>query len=266
MDVNTPDRTGRINADGLDVYYEGYGAGPGRPLVILHGGFMSSAALGPLPAALAVDRPVIAFDLEGHGRTRDLDRPLGADQMGRDVGAAIRALGLGPVDLIGFSMGGAAAQRTAFHHPDLVRRLVLISTSYSNDGFQPGITAMWPSMSAEGFKGTPMEGLYAQTAPEPDRWPVFVDKMKQMMIGFEGWPKSDLQAIKAPVLLMLGDADLIRLDHAVEMFGLLGGGQGSGMGGASPSRLAVLPGVTHFDILYRLDLLSPMIQPFLAEA
>ena len=248
--------------NGLKIYYEVHGQG--RPLVLLHGGLMNIPALGPLLPALAAGRQVVAVELEGHGRTRDLDRPLSLDQMTTDVAGLINQLGLRDADVFGFSMGGAVAMRLASRHAELVRKLVLVSTGYSNDFFYPSVLAQWPGLSAEGLKGTPMETAYLQTAPDPARWPVFIDKMKQMMLGTAPLQPAEIGAIKAPTLLMLGDADLIRPEAAVDMFRLLGGARpDGGMAGLPESRFAVLPGTTHFDILYRLDLLLPMVSQFL---
>lgn len=248
--------------NGLNMYYEVHGAG--QPLVLLHGGFMTIEALGPLLPSLAQTRRVIAVELEGHGRTADLDRPLSPEQMAEDVAGLLRQLGIAQTDVFGFSLGGQTALRLAMRHPDLVRKLVLASTTYGNDGFYPSVVASWPGMSPEVLAGTPMEQAYARTAPNPEHWPVFVDKMKHALMDFEGWPAADVQSITAPTLLLLGDADVVRPEYAVEMFRLLGGArEDGGVGGVPQSQLAVLPGTTHFSMLYRTDLLLPIVTPFL---
>lgn len=248
--------------NGLKMYYEIHGTG--RPLVLLHGGFMVIEALGTLLPALAQNRQVIAVELEGHGRTADLDRPLSYDQMAEDVAGLIRQLGIKQADLFGFSLGGLIALRLTVRYPELVRKLVLVSAIYSNEGYYPATMAGWPTMSAEAFAGSPAEQLYTQVAPNPAHWPVFIDKIKHTMMSFKGWPASDIQSIKLPTLLLLGDADLVRPEYAVEMFRLLGGArEDGGMQGVPDSQLAILPGTTHFDILDRLDLLLPIVTPFL---
>jgi pimeloyl-ACP methyl ester carboxylesterase len=192
--------------------------------------------------------------MEGHGRTADLDRPLSYEQMAEDVAALLGRLAIKQADVFGFSLGGATALRLAIRHPDLVRKLVTVSASYNNEGFYPSIVAGWPYMSAQ---------AYAQTAPNPKHWPVFVENVKHALIDFRGWPAADIQSIKAPTLLMLGNSDLIRPEYAVGMFRLPGGGTADGdKGGIASSQLAVLPGTTHFNILYRTDLLLPIVQPF----
>lgn len=253
---------GYATVDGLTMYHEIHGAG--RPLLLLHGGFMTVDALGPLLPALATSRQVIAVELEGHGRTADLDRPLSAEQMAEDVAGLLGQLGVARADVVGYSLGGMVGLRLASKHPELVRRLVAISAVYSNDGYYPAIVAGWRGMSAAALAGTPMERAYAETAPNPAHWPVFVEKVQHALMDFPGWPAADIAAIEAPTLLVIGDGDLVRPEHAVEMLRLLGGApEDGGMGAPPRSQLAVLPGTTHFNILYRTDLLLPIVGPFL---
>ena len=255
-------KQGYETVNGLKMYYEIHGNG--RPLVLLHGGFMSIDAMAPLLTALARDHQVIAVELEGHGRTADLPRPLSYDQMADDVAELLGQIGIKEADFFGFSMGGATALKVAIRHPNVVRRLVVASVSYKKDGFYPSVTAMWPGMSPDGFKGTPMEAEYMRLAPDKSHWPVFVNKMKTAMLNTQDWPAAEIESIKAPTLLLVGDADLIRPEHAVEMFHLLGGAQpDGGMGGIPTNQLAVVPGTSHFTMVYRIDLLIPIVTPFL---
>jgi pimeloyl-ACP methyl ester carboxylesterase len=255
--------TGRYAlVNGLNMYYEIHGEG--QPLVLLHGGFMVIEAMEPLLSLLAQSSQVIAVELEGHGRTADLDRPLSTEQMAHDVAGLIEQLGLAQTDVLGFSLGGRVALRLTIQRPDLVRKLVVISAGYSNDGFYPMTMVGWPSLSHEALAGTPMEQAYAQTAPDPSRWPSFVGKIREALMSFKGWSPEEIRAIKVPTLLVLGDADFIRPEYAVEMFRLLGGApEHGGMGELPQSQLAVLPGTTHFNILDRTDLLLPIVTPFL---
>jgi pimeloyl-ACP methyl ester carboxylesterase len=246
----------------LQMYYEIHGAG--EPLVLLHGGFMNIDAMEPLLPALAQRRQVIAPDLEGHGRTTHLDRPLHYTHMADGVADLLRQLGIEQADVVGFSMGGMAALRLAMRHPNVVRRLVAVSSPYSTAGFYPAATAGWPEMSAEGFVGTPMEQSYLLRAPHPERWPAFVNKMREMMMSFDGWSAADIASIKAPTLLVVGDADLIRPEHTIELLRMLGGArEDGGMGELPAAQLAVLPHTTHFNILDRVDLLLPIVLSFL---
>ena len=256
----------------LKLYYQLHGeAQPqskNRPLLVLHGGFMTIEAMGPILPALAKGRQVIAVDLEGHGRTVDLDRPLNLDQMAADLAALLKQLGVEKADMLGFSMGfsmgGGVALRIAAAEPQLVAKLAVISAHHKMDAYYPSIRAMWPGMTVQGFTGTPMEKAYLDTAPDPKRWPVFVEKMKQMMLSSTDWPDAKVQSIKTPTLLIAGDADLFRPESMVELFRLLGGARpDGGMAGLPASQLAILPGATHFGILYRTDLLLPIIVPFL---
>jgi len=248
----------------LSMYYEIHGTG--TPLVLLHGGLMTIEALVPLLPALAQSHSVIVPELEGHGRTADLDRPLSYEQMAEDVAVLLEQLEIKQADFIGYSLGGTVALQIAMRHPDLVHKLVVVSAPYSQEGYYPSVIAGWPDLSAEAFAGTAVEQAYFQTAPDPEHWPVFLEKVKHALMSFKGWPASDIQVIKAPTLIILGDDDVMRPEHAVEMFHLLGGARVEGSMTKVPrSQLAVLPGTTHFNILYRLELLLPVITPFLEE-
>ena len=264
--ANTTAQTGYAPLkNGLNLYYEIHGAG--QPLLLMPGGFMTIDALGPLLPALAQTRQVIAVELEGHGRTADLDRSLSYEQMAEDVAGLLGHLGIARADVFGFSLGGITGLRLAIRRPELVRKLVAASVIYSNEGYYASIVAGWPSMSHQALAGTPMEQVYAQTAPNPEHWPVFVDKVKHALMDFEGWPPEDIQSILAPTLLLFGDADIIRLEYAVEMFRLLGGGVPGDFVGLPQSQLAVLPGTGHgippTGLASRADLLLPIVEPFL---
>jgi pimeloyl-ACP methyl ester carboxylesterase len=215
--------------------------------------------------ALATTRQVIAVELQAHGHTADIDRPLSHEQMADDIAALIKYLGLANADIFGYSMGGEVAWQTAIRHPDVVRRLVVVSAPCKNAGWHPDVVTGREAMSAEAMTGTIMHEAYVNTAPNPTYWPKMVAKMKQFnaTAGDYDWSK-DVAAIKALTLIVIGDADFVRLDHAAEMFGLLGGGKVDwGMGGVPKPRLAVLPGTTHFTIFARTDLLLPILTPFL---
>ena len=240
--------------DNLKMYYEIHGAG--RPLLLLHGGLMTIDTLGPILPALARTRQVIAVELEGHGHTADLERPLRYAQMAEDVANLLGQLGRRPVDILGYSLGGTVSLHLALRHPALVRKLVVASAPYSQDGFYPGVIAAWANLSAERFAGTLVAEAYARSAPEPRHFPIFVEKMKQALINFEDLARADIQSLTALTLLVLGDADIVLPEYALEMFRLLGGG-------ATRAQLAVLPGTKHLDLIGRVDLLLPILLPFL---
>jgi pimeloyl-ACP methyl ester carboxylesterase len=249
----------------LDMYYEVHGEGP--PLLLLHGAYMTADMMAPLATGLARTRRVIVPEQQGHGRTADVDRPITYEQMADDTAALAQSLELEQADVVGYSMGGGVALRLAIQHPGLVRRLVVASAGYRYDGMPAEAIAMFPSISAEMFAGSPMEEAYQRLAPDPGRFPVLVDKLKTLDTTDFAWD-DDLPRIAAPMLIVLGDSDGVRLEHAVELFKLRGGGVMGDLSGMPESQLAVLPGTSHFippghGLLDRLDWLLAMIPPFL---
>jgi pimeloyl-ACP methyl ester carboxylesterase len=253
--------------NGLNMYYEIHGAG--EPLVVLHGAYMTIDAMGEVVPQLAKSRQVIAVELQGHGRTADIeDRPITYEQMADDIAALLRHLAIEKADVFGYSMGGGVALQVAIRHPEAVRKLVVASASYTSDGMHPELLEMIPTITPEVFAGSPIEEAYLRTAPRPEDFPTLVTKLKQLDMEPFAWLPEDIRGIAAPTLLIIGDSDAIRLEHAVEMFRLLGGGVMGDMGGLPKSQLAVLPGTTHFvppgsGVLDRADWLVPMIGEFL---
>ena len=252
--------------NGLRMYYEIHGMG--QPLVVLHGAYMTIDAMGEVVPELAGSRQVIAVELQGHGRTADIDRPLTYEQMADDIAALLRHLVIEKADCFGYSMGGGVALQVAIRHPEVVRKLVVASASYTSDGMHPELLEMIPSITPEAFAGSPIEDEYLRTAPNPDDFPKLVAKLKQLDMEPFAWPSEDIQGIVAPTLLIVGDSDAVRLEHAVELFRLLGGGVMGDLAGLPQSQLAVLPGTTHFvppgsAVLDRADWLLSMIPPFL---
>ncbi|WP_031158362.1 alpha/beta fold hydrolase [Streptosporangium roseum] len=237
--------------NGLSLYFEEHGSG--EPLVLLHGGFGSGEMFAPILPTLAEGRRVILVDLQGHGRTADVDRPLRPELMADDIAALIKHLGLAQADMMGYSLGADVALRATVQHPQAVRRLVLVSTPFRRDGWHPEVVAAMDRMSAEAaemMKQSPIYELYSRLAPRPQDWPVLIGKMAEMKKQDYDWA-SEIPSITAPTLLVFGDADAVRPAHMVEFYGLLGGGlRDAGWDGAGRSiaRLAVLPGATHYDI------------------
>ena len=251
--------------NGLNIYYEMYGTG--QPLVLLHGAYMTIDAMGEVVPALAETRQVIAVELQGHGRTAHVDRPLSYEQMADDVATLIEHLVIEKADVFGYSMGGSVPLQVAIRHPEVVRKLVVASASYTSDGMHPELLEMIPTLTPEAFAGSPVEEAYLRTAPNPDDFPTLVAKLKRLDMEPFAWPPEDIRGIAAPTLLIVGDFDAIRLEHAVELFRLLGGVMGD-LAGLPKSQLAVLPGTTHFvppggAVLDRADWLLSMIPPFL---
>src|SRR5215213_6863094 len=264
--ANTNPQTGYAPVNGLEMYYEIHGTG--RPLVVLHGAYMTIDSMGEVVPELAKTRRVIAVELQGHGRTADIDRPLSYEQMADDTAALLQHLGIEQADVFGFSTGGGVALQLAIRHPEVVRKLVVASASYSSDGMHPELLEMTPTITPEAFAGSPIEEAYLRSAPHPEDFPTLVAKMKQMDLKPFAWPEEDIRGIAAPTLLIVGDSDAIRLEHAVDLFRLLGGGVMGDLAGLPKSQLAVLPGTTHFAppgsaVLDRADWLLSMIPPFL---
>jgi len=253
------------SVNGLNLYYEIHGAG--EPLILLHGGVGAIQMFGEVLPSLAQNRQVVAVDLQAHGRTADIDRELRFELMAGDIAALIKHLGLEEADVMGYSLGGGVALRTAIQHLDVVKKLVLVSTPFKRDGWHPEILAGMGQMGpqvAEPMKQTPMYQLYASIAPKPEDWPVLLTKLGELLRQDYDW-SNEVAAIKAPTLIVVGDADSVRTAHAVAFFELLGGGKvdagwdGSGM---SNARLAILPATTHYNI-YSSPQLSAVVAPFL---
>ena len=258
--------SGYAPVNGLLLYYEIRGTG--QPLVLLHGGFGEIEMFGDLLPSLADGRQLIAVDLQGHGRTADIDRPLRLELMADDVAGLIDYLGLPEADVMGYSLGGGVALQTAIRHPDKVRKLVLVSTPFRRDGWYPevlaGMSQLGPA-AADSMKQTPMYQEYAALAPRVEDWPVLVTKMGELLKRDYDLSK-EVQRISSPTMLVVGDADAVRTAHAVEFFQLLGGGKrdaGWDGSGKSSARLAILPGRTHYDIFASPEL-AAVVVPFLA--
>jgi pimeloyl-ACP methyl ester carboxylesterase len=251
--------------NGIKLYYETHGEG--KPLILLHGGLGAIEMFGPNLPALASGRQVIAVDLQGHGRTADIDRPLSVELMADDIAGLIKHLKLERPDIMGYSLGGGVALLTAIRHPELVGKLVLVSTPIKRSAFYPDILAQQGQVTAaaaEAMKQTPMYQLYASIAPRPQDWARLLGKIGDAMKNDFDFSK-DVAGIKATTLVVAGDADIFPPAHAVEVFGLLGGGKRDGGwdgSGQPKSKLAILPGLTHYTIFSAPALASTVI-PFL---
>src|SRR5829696_5369731 len=194
--MNGEPRGGYAEVNGLNMYYEIYGTG--EPLVVLHGAYMTIDAMGEIVPELAKTRQVIAVELQGHGRTADVDRPLSYEQMADDTAALLRHLGIEQADVFGFSMGGGVALQVAIRHPEVVRKLVLASASYTSDGMHPELLEMIETITPELFEGTPLLEEYTRVAPNPDDFPTLVAKLKQLDVEPFAWREEDIRGIVAP--------------------------------------------------------------------
>jgi pimeloyl-ACP methyl ester carboxylesterase len=220
--------SGYAPVNGLNIYYEIHGSGD--PLVLLHGGMASSAMFEHLMPALAASRRVIAMDLQAHGRTADIDRPLRYERMADDVAGVLRFLHIDKAAFMGYSLGAGVALQAAVRHPDIVQKLIVVSVPFSPRGWYPEIFAAIAHMgpaTAEAMKRSPLYRVYASVAPRPEDWPVLHSKLPDLLSQEYDW-SGDIAAIKVPTLLVFADADAIRPTHMVEFYKLLGGGRRDG--------------------------------------
>ena len=239
--------------NGLNLYFETHGAG--RPMILLHGGLGSGETFGPTLPALAERRQVIAVDLQGHGRTADIDRPLDVRLMADDIAALIDHLGLDRPDLVGYSLGGGVALHTAARHPAKVGRLVAASANLRPDAIYPEMRAQQGQVNAaaaEFMTDTPMFQLYQRVAPRPEDFGRLLDKVGEAMASDFDFTE-EVRGLQVPTLIVAADADMAPPSHYVEVFKLLGGGlrDGGFMGEGRPEgghALAILPGLTHYNL------------------
>ena len=259
----TPVESGYIPVNGLKMYYEIHGSG--QPLVLLHGNLSTiSTSFGKVLPELSSTRRMIAVEQQGHGHTADIDRPFSLDQWAQDTTALLRHLGIEQADFFGYSSGGAVALEIALRFPALARKLIIAGgTSYRRDGFYPELLAGSEAMKPEDLDGSPFQQAYASIAPHPEQWHRLVAKIADLDRTIEGWSPEAIASIKAPTLLIIGDSDIVRPEHVVEMFRLLGGGVVGDLVGLPRSQLAVLPGTTHVTLTDRAQWLASMITAFL---
>jgi pimeloyl-ACP methyl ester carboxylesterase len=254
----TPARTGYVDANGVNYYYEIFGKG--EPVLLLHGGLGSIDMFALTLRVLSKERQVIAVDLHGHGRTAlGSTRTISITDQGDDMAALLKKLNVTQTDVFGYSMGGEVALRLAVQHPEAVRRLVLVSAGYAQDGFFP---EMLPQQAAVGaamadmMKNTPMYQSYVAVAPHPDDFPKLLDQMGAWMRTPYNW-EADVKKLTMPVMLIYADSDMYRPEHEIKFYQLLGGGlkdAGWMREHMSKNRLAILPGLTHYDIFLSPEL------------
>jgi len=244
----------------LNMYYEIHGAG--QPLILLHGGVGAGEMFGPILPMLAGNRQVVAPHLQAHGRTADIDRPLTFELMADDIEALMKHLGIERADIMGYSLGAGVALQTAIRHPNVVQKLVIVSAPVKRDGWYPevleGMAQMGPD-AAKGMNQSPLSQLY----PEAN-WAMLFTKLSDLLRKGYDWSK-DVAAIRSPVMIVFADADAVRTEHVMEFFALLGGGrQDAGLDDSGRPRawLAILPAVTHYDIL-SFPFLAALVMKFL---
>lgn len=255
-----PGRYAQVN--GLNMYYEVHGTG--EPLVLLHGAFSAiGTSFGSMLPGLASGRQVIGVELQGHGHTGDINRPISMEQMADDVAELLEQLDFQKADIFGYSMGAGVAMYVALRHREKVRKLVLASVSFNNAGVHPGLHEGMEALKPEMLIGSPWHDEYIQVSPNPENFAVLVEKIRQMDMNIADVPEEEVSSIKAPALIIIGDSDIVQPEHSVALFRLLGGGV---MGDSAPmpnSQLAVLPGTTHVTVVNRGAWLVPMVTEFL---
>ncbi|HEY7766270.1 MAG TPA: alpha/beta hydrolase [Aestuariivirgaceae bacterium] len=254
----------RVEVNGMQMYYEV--SGKGDPLIVLHGAYMNIPSMGAIIPKLAETHKVYALEFQGHGRTTDIDRPITYPNLADDVAAFMDAVSLGKADVFGYSMGAGAGLQLAIRHPEKVNKLIAASVAYDAQGWQPEFKAFIPKMTVEMIVKLPFAEEYRKLAPDPEGFPALVKKLIALEHEPMAWEK-DVRAMRTPVLIISGDADVATLEHSVAMFRLLGGGVMGDMGKPlPPSRLAVLPATSHTAVIGQSDLLHAFIEPFLKGA
>ena len=251
----------RVNVRGMQMYYEV--SGTGDPLVVLHGAYMNIPSMGAIIPKLAATHKVYAVELQGHGRTTDIARPITYPNMADDVAAFMDAVRLTKADVFGYSMGAIVGLQLAIRHPAKVNRLVVASGGYDVEGWQPEFKAMIPQMNVEMILQMPFAEEYKKLAPNPNGFPELARKLIALEKEPMAWGEQ-VKAVKTPVLIIAGDADVATLEHSVAMFRLLGGGVMGDMGKPLPAaRLAIMPATAHTAVITQPDLLHAFIEPFL---
>jgi pimeloyl-ACP methyl ester carboxylesterase len=251
--------SGYAPVNGLSMYYEIHGTG--EPLVMLPGAYMTIELWGHLVPALADSRRVVAVEFQGHGHTADIDRSFSYEQFADDTAALMAHLGVEGADVYGYSLGGGVALQLGLRHPGAVGKLAIASASYSSDGLYPDVTKGIENITPDLFEGTPWREAYDRAAPDPAGFTTLVEKLKQLDLTPFDW---DIDGLSKPVLILIGDADGTRLEHAVEMFRKLGGGVFGDLAPELPtSQLGILPGTTHVGMLERSSWISSIVKTFL---
>jgi pimeloyl-ACP methyl ester carboxylesterase len=264
--MSSGNNSGYAPVNGLKMYYEIHGArqGDNLPLVLLHGAFSSvQPDFAQMLPIFARTRQVIAVEQQAHGHTADIDRPLRYEQMAEDTAALLKHLGIEKADLFGYSFGGETAMKVAYRYPEMVGKLVAAGgTSYNLEGLHPGMEGQG-DIPDNALDGTPWKDAYEKVAPDPKAWTKLVARINDLNRSYQPWTPEQIRSLKVPVLLMIGDSDIVRPEHVVDMFRLVGGGVAGDMVGLPASQLAILPGTTHVTLMYKPDWVTSMTNEFL---
>jgi len=254
--------TGYAPVNGLKMYYEIHGSGD--PVVLLHGAFMAvTGDWMDWVNELAKTRKVIAVDMQGHGRTADINRDITYENLADDVAGLLDYIKIPRADIMGYSLGGGVAFECAIRHPEKVRKVVIISAPFRRDGWVKEANDFWPNFSVEMMKGTPAETEREKLNPVPGSFPAFFDHIKAAAMRPYDFGADNLKATKAPFFFINGDADGVRLDHIAEMYRVKGGDLHGDMRPHPESRLAIIPNTTHVTLMNRMSIIVPMVNDFL---
>ena len=268
-----PTRSGHVPINGLQLYYEVHGE-PGVsdevPLLLIPGAFMSTDSMEQWVDAFAPRRPVIVFDQQGHGRTADAPRAMSYEQFGDDAAALLQALEIEQADVMGYSQGGGVALQLALRHPERVGKLVILSATYRQDGWYPVVLQALAGLSGDLFRDTPIGETFRQHTTDPAAFNAYIDKMRVLNLEDQQISDAQMQSIRARTMVIVGDADGVKPEHAVAMFKLRGGGDeeaaATGTLAAVPNaRLVILPATSHISISAAVQVLEPMITAFLDD-
>jgi pimeloyl-ACP methyl ester carboxylesterase len=257
--------SGYAPVNGLKMYYEIHGEG--KPLVLLHGSYMTiDLNWNQMIPELAKSHKVIGLEMQGHGRTADINRPFGYTFLAEDVAGLLKHINIDSADILGYSLGGTVAFEFAIRHPEMVNKLVIISSVYKHEGWIQAARDIFPTITPEKFENTPLKTEYDRLAPDKNHWREFVTKMVKLQVTPFDLGTNNIKALKSPVLLITGDNDGVDLNHLAEMYRLCGGGVFGDIAGLPKSQLAILPGMTHVTLMMQTEKLLSLIDPFLEES
>jgi pimeloyl-ACP methyl ester carboxylesterase len=266
-----PSQSGHLPINGLSLYCEVYGElGASTPLLLIPGAFMATDSMQSWASAFAHDRTVIVFDQQGHGRTPDTSRVMSYEQFGDDAAALLRALKVERAHVMGYSQGGGVAIQLALRHPTLVDKLVSLSATYRKDGWYPSVPEGNKGVSATVFAGTPVEKAFKEHTPDAAEFDAYLEKMKVLNIDDQNISDAQMRSISARTMVIIGDADGVKPEHAVAMFELRGGGDEEAAASGTlqdvpAARLVILPATSHIGISGESAVLVPMVSAFLDD-
>ncbi|NUU23720.1 MAG: alpha/beta hydrolase [Streptomycetaceae bacterium] len=268
-----PSRKGHLPINGLSLYHEVYGElGPSTtsPLLLIPGGFMATDAMKPWVSAFTDTRTVVVFDQQGHGRTPDTARAMSYEQFADDAAALLHALKIERADVMGYSQGGGVALQLALRHPALVGKLVSLSATYRQDGWYPSVLESIEGLNATAFAGTAVEKAFQEHTPDAAAFDAYLEKMKVLGRNDQNISDAQMRSISAKTMVIAGDADAVKPEHALAMFKLRGGGNGEAAGSGAlrqvpAARLVILPATSHIGIFGEFAVLAPMVRAFLDD-